>query len=142
MKTKLSLLAVAVALVGMTPAYAETNWGARAGSSADLSGAPATRTRQNVNYAKYQTRTNTKTYEVRDGKNIYYTQPASRSAMYKQYASGNSSETVRTSRAETVRTEVKRKYYLAHPFYQPLQGKFGSITDLSYTKSSYDFKNF
>ena len=139
MKKQLSLLAVAVALVGLSPAYAETNWGSRAGSSADLSGAPATRTRQSVNYTKYQTRTNTKTYEARDGKNIYYTQPSNRSEMYKQYASGNSSQTVRTSRSETVRTEVKRKYYLAHPFYQPLQGKFGSITDLSYTKSGYDF---
>ena len=55
-----------------------------------------------------------------------------------QYASGNS-QSVRTSRSETVRTELKRKYFLAHPFYQPLQGQFGSITDLSYTNSGYDF---
>ena len=140
MKKQLSLLAVAVALVGIAPAFAETNWGARAGSSADLSSAPATRTRQSVNYNKYQTRSNTATYERQDGKNIYYTQPANRSAMYKQYASGSSSQSVRTSRSETVRTELKRKYYLAHPFYQPLQGKFGSITDLSYANSGYDFK--
>ena len=141
MKKQLSLLAVAVALVGIAPAYAETNWGSRAGSSVDLSSAPATRTRQNVNYEKYQTRSNTSTYEVRDGKNMYYTQPSSRSAMYKQYASNNSSstQTVRTSRSETVRTELKRKYYLAHPFYQPLKGKFGSITDLSYNSNTYDF---
>ena len=140
MKKQLSLLAVAVALVGIAPAFAETNWGARAGSSADLSSAPATRTRQSVNYNKYQTRSNTATYERQDGKNIYYTQPANRSAMYKQYASGSSSQSVRTSRSETVRTELKRKYYLAHPFYQPLQGKFGSITDISYADSRYDFK--
>lgn len=139
MKKQLSLLAVAVALVGIAPSYAETNWGTRAGSSADLSSAPATRTRQSVNYNKYQTRSNTATYERQDGKNIYYTQPANRSAMYKQYASGSSSQTVRSSRSETVRTELKRKYYLAHPFYQPLKGKFGSITDISYTSSSYDF---
>ena len=137
MKKQLSLLGIAAALIAVVPAYAETNWGARAGSSADLSGVPATRTRQNVDYTKYQTRSNTATYERQDGKNIYYTQPANRSAMYKQYASGNS-QSVRTSRSETVRTELKRKYFLAHPFYQPLQGKFGSITDLSYTNSGYD----
>lgn len=139
MKKQLSLFAVIAALMIAVPAYAETNWGARAGSSADLSGAPATRTRQSVNYTKYQTRSNTSTYERQDGKNIYYTQPANRGSMYKQYASGNS-QTVRTSRAETVRSELKRKYYLAHPFYQPLQGKFGSITDLNYSTSGYDFK--
>ena len=140
MKKQLSLLGVAAALIAAVPAYAETNWGSRAGSSADLSGAPATRTRQNVNYAKYQTRSNTATYERQDGKNMYYTQPSDRSAMYKQYSSNSSSQTVRTSRSETVRTELKRKYYLAHPFYQPLQGKFGSITDISYVSGGYDFK--
>lgn len=139
MKKQLSLLGIAAAIIATVPAYSETNWGARAGSSADLSSAPATRTRQSVDYAKYQTRSNTSTYERQDGKNIYYTQPANRSAMYKQYASGNS-QTVRTSRSETVRNELKRKYYLAHPFYQPLQGKFGSITDFGYTTSGYDFK--
>jgi len=138
MKKQLSLLGIAAALIAVAPAYSETNWGSRAGSSADLSSAPATRTRQNVDYKKYQTRSNTATYQRQDGKNIYYTQPANRSAMYKQYASGDS-QSVRTSRTETVRTEMKRKYFLAHPFYQPLQGKFGSITDFGYTDSGYDF---
>ena len=138
MKKQLSLLVGAVALVGMTPAFGAANMGARAGSSVDLSGSPAVRTRQNVDYAKYQTRSNTSTYSAQDGRNMYYTQPSNRSAMYKQYASGSSSESIRTSRAETVRTELKRKYYLAHPFYQPLAGKFGSVTDLSYASGGYD----
>lgn len=139
MKKQLSLLGIAAALTVALPAYSETNWGSRAGSSADLTNGPATRTRENVDYAKYQTRTTTKTYEVQDGKNMYYTQPSNRSALYKQYSSGNSSssQTVRRTRSETVRTELKRKYYLAHPFFQPLQGKFGSITDFSYGMGSY-----
>ena len=45
---------------------------------------------------------------------------------------------MRTTRAETYRTELKRKYYLAHPFFQPTKGKFGSVTDLSYNMNSYD----
>ena len=51
MMRKLSLFAV-LATVAM-PAVADTNWGTRAGSSADLSSAPATRTRERVNYEKY-----------------------------------------------------------------------------------------
>ena len=137
MKKQIALMVSAVALASVMPAYSATNSGTRAGSSANLSAAPATRTRQSVDYAKYQTRSNTATYTKQDGKNIYYTQPSSRSEMYKQYASG-SSETVRTSRSETVRTELKRKYFLAHPFYQPLQGKFGSVTDIAYNTSGYD----
>lgn len=137
MKKQIALMVSAVALASVMPAYSATNSGTRAGSSANLSAAPATRTRQNVDYAKYETRSNTATYTKQDGKNIYYTQPSNRSEIYKQYASGNS-QTVRTSRSETVRTELKRKYFLAHPFYQPLQGKFGSVTDLAYNTSSYD----
>jgi len=138
MKKQLALLVGAVAIAGAIPAGAETNWGTRAGSSATVSSNPATRTRQSVDYAKYQTRSNTATYTRQDGKNIYYTQPSNRSALYKQYASGNS-QSVRTSRSETTRSELKRKYYLAHPFYQPLKGNFGSVTDLSYATNMYDF---
>ncbi|MBQ8294552.1 MAG: hypothetical protein IJX89_04160 [Alphaproteobacteria bacterium] len=145
MKKQISVIVGAVVLLGATSGYAATNWGTRAGSSADLSGAPATRTREKVNYEKYQTRTTTKTYESRDAGDLYYTKPANRSALYKQYDSANSSSakssktTVRTSRSEVVVNKMKRKYYLAHPFYQPLKGDFGSVTDFSYAMNSYDF---
>ena len=138
MKHYLSLFAIMVGVLGGVPAMAATNSGARAASSADLTGAPAVRERTQVNYEKYETRTSTKTYDAADAKNIYYTQPANRSALYKQYAGGDSSANVRTTRAETYRSELKRKYYLAHPFFQPLAGNFGSVTDLSYTMNSYD----
>ena len=138
MKHYLSLFAIMVGVLGGVPAMAATNSGARAASSADLTGAPAVRERTQVNYEKYETRTSTKTYDAADAKNIYYTQPANRSALYKQYAGGDSSANVRTTRAETYRSELKRKYYLAHPFFQPLAGDFGSVTDLSYTMNSYD----
>ena len=137
MKKHLSVIGVVAALVGVMPALAETNFG-RAASSADLTGAPAVRERTQVNYEKYSTRTSQKTYDAADAKNIYYTQPANRSALYKQYAGGTSTANVRTTRAETYRTELKRKYYLAHPFFQPTKGKFGSVADLSYNMNSYD----
>lgn len=133
----LSMFAAFAVLLSATPVLAATNSGTRAASSADLSGMPAVRERTQVNYEKYATKSTTKTYDSADAKNIYYTQPANRSALYKQYDSGNGTM-VRTSRSETYRTELKRKYYLAHPFFQPTKGKFGSVTDLSYNMNSYD----
>lgn len=143
MKKQMSLFIWAVAVFGMSPVWAATNSGAYGASSADLTGAPGTRAKTNVNYEKYETRSSTKTYAAKDGNDIYYTQPAKRSDLYKEYATKSSTSSTttsaRTSRAETVRSEVKRKYFLAHPFFQPLKGKFGSVTDLAYTANSYDF---
>ena len=141
----MSLFIWAVAVFGMSPVLAATNTGMRAASSADLTGVPGTRARENVNYEKYETRTTTRTYNMRDAGDLYYTQPKSRSALYKQYDTTNrgsavTTRNVRTTRAETLRSELRRKYYLAHPFFQPLKGKFGSITDVSYTMNSYDMK--
>lgn len=145
MKKQMSLFIWAAALFGMNPVFAATNIGPRAASSVDLTNGPATRTRTNVNYKKYETRTSSKTYDVRDGRNLYYTEPAKRSTLYKEYDAGRTGAaaktSVRTTRTETARRELKRKYYLAHPFFQPLKGKFGSVTDLSYTMNSYDFSN-
>lgn len=141
MRKQMSLFVWLSVVLGTLPCAAATNFGPRAASSADLTGGPAVRTRESVNYKKYQTRTNTtKTYQQKDAGNLYYTQPSNRSELYKQYdASGNASaKTVRTTRAETVRTTLQRKYYLAHPFFQPMKGKFGSLTDISYAGNSYD----
>jgi hypothetical protein len=109
----------------------------------------------NNNYQRYETRTTTQTYSnsgARGGANYYTTaqpygrtyttaQPSSgRGQMYRTYNSGQTAtRTTRTTRStETVRTKMKRKYYLAHPFFQPTEGMFGSVTDLSYNLSSYD----
>ncbi len=145
MKKSLSFVIGALVAFGASTVNADTNWGTRAGSSADLSSAPATRTREKVNYEKYQTRTLTKTLETSDGGDLYYSQPANRSALYKQYEGAKSSSanatktTARTTRSEKVVSKMKRKYFLAHPFYQPLGGMFGSHTDFSYNMNSYDF---
>lgn len=144
MKKSLSVMVGALAVFGVFGANAATNIGTRAGSSVDLTSAPSTRERQKVSYEKYKTRTYTKTYEQSQGGDLYYAKPSNRSALYKQYDSANSSSsksvktTVRKTRSETVVGKLKRKYYLAHPFFQPLGGKFGSVTDLSCNVSSYD----
>ena len=143
MKKHLSVIIGALAILSAHDAPAATNWGTRAGSSADLTGAPSTRTRESINYKKYKTQTSG--YKSTDSGDLYYVQPANRSALYKEYTGTNSSRatvtktTVRKTRSETARTTAKRKYFLAHPFFQPLGGKFGSITDAAFTNSSYDF---
>ena len=139
MKKQMSLFIWAVALFGMSPVFGYTNSGMSGASTADLTGGPAVRTRENVDYTKYQTRTTTKTYESKDGKSLYYTQPAKRSDLYKSYDGASTTANVRTSRMETSRHTAKRKYYMNHPFFQPLKGKFTSMTDLSYNMNSYKF---
>lgn len=145
MKKQLSLFVWAFAVLGISPVFGATNFGTRGASSTDLTGAPSTRTRENVNYQKYQTRTTTRTYKQSDGGDLYYSTPTKRSDLYKEYqgassASANATKTtVRTTRAEKIVNKLNRKYYLAHPFFQPLGGNFGSITDFSYNQNSFDF---
>ena len=73
--------------------------------------------------------------------NFYYGQPAqysNRGQAYRDYNEGvveESKESVVQTR--TVRSSQERKYFLAHPFFQPLKGRFGSVTDLSYAKNSF-----
>lgn len=145
MKKTLPLLLGALAIFNTGTSFASTNIGTRAGTTADLSGAPATREQTNVNYKKYTTRTTTKTYETKNDGDMYYVKPTNRDSLYKSYTGAQSSAananktTVRKTRSENITTKMRRKYYLAHPFFQPLGEKFGSITDLNYTNSSYDF---
>lgn len=140
MKKQMSLFVWAVAVFGMAPVWADTNTGMRGATTADMTGGPAVRTRQGVDYKKYQTRTSVKTYESKDAKNLYYSTPSKRSDLYKQFdANRGTTTTTRTSRIEIARQKAQRKYYLAHPFFQPTKGKFGSVTDLNYVMNSYDF---
>jgi len=37
------------------------------------------------------------------------------------------------------RSSQERKYFLAHPFFQPLKGKVGSVTDVSYAHNDFKF---
>ena len=44
-------------------------------------------------------------------------------------------------RQTTTRTYAtqERKYFLAHPFFQPLKGRFGSVTDVAYAANNFKF---
>ncbi len=144
MKRYLSVFAL-LTFVGAMPAFAATNSGMGGASAANLdTTTPAVRTNPNVNYQKYETRTTTRTYAtpVRQS-NVGYTTtsnyyaPNNRTQMYYNTGAASSSSSA-YNRSSTVRSQIKRKYYLAHPFFQPTEGKFGMITDISYNSASYD----
>lgn len=144
MKKYLSVVAL-IAGVGAMPCVAATNFGMGGASAANLNTTtPAVRYNpENVNYQKYETRSTTRTYAtpVRQSNvgytttSNYYTQNGTRGPVY--YNTGSSSAST-YNRTSMVRSQMKRKYYLAHPFFQPTEGKFGSITDISYNTQSYN----
>lgn len=43
------------------------------------------------------------------------------------------------TKGETYRKTAKRKYFIANPFYQPLQGQVGSVTTGEYLEGKYNF---
>lgn len=68
----------------------------------------------------------------------------SRAGMYDNMESGYVKPApVMTSKRTYVPGETyksaKRKYFLANPFYQPLQGQFGSVTTVEYMQGKYKF---
>ena len=77
--------------------------------------------------------------------NFYYTNSNNnsnvRSVPYPAYTQEYDDGYVTESKQVSKKTYSSRmrKYFLAHPFFQPLKGKFGSVTDISYAKNSFKF---
>lgn len=122
MKTCLSVLAlVALAL----PVYGANNY----------TNNNYVRNIKTTNYERSETRTRTRTYRPAATTN---TNTAANQPYYYNRATATPNRAYAADRSSDRRTRVKRKYYLAHPFFQPTEGKFGLITDISYGTSSYD----
>lgn len=51
---------------------------------------------------------------------------------------GSTRKVAKTTTRKT-KTSQERKFFLAHPFFQPLDGRFGSVTDVSYSTANMDF---
>ena len=70
--------------------------------------------------------------------NFYYNQQPAQTVYYKpaQKTSTNSgyykSSAKQTKSVKKSYSSQERKYFLAHPFFQPLKGRFGSVTDFLY----------
>ena len=93
-------------------------------------------TSNNNNYKTTTTRSrNTSSYNTAQKSNY--------GTYYNETGSGNSGYVTR-ERQVTTRTysSQERKYFLAHPFFQPLQGKFGSVTDFAYATNNFKFDIF
>jgi hypothetical protein len=72
--------------------------------------------------------------------NNYYSAQKSESFDYgksAKYESFNHEGKKQNSKSN--RSSQTRKYFLAHPFFQPLEGKFGSVTDVSYAQNNFNF---
>lgn len=137
--------------------YATTDF--NGASWTDMSGGPASVTNVRVvNYNQYDTGTSGANPSVQNGPNMYYVRPSRRAAMYEGWqgcedeycppppvmsepaaAPPPPRAPMQSTRADTARRVADRKYHLAHPFFQPQQGRIGSVTDIGYAKNSYNF---
>lgn len=70
---------------------------------------------------------------VSDRNTGYYTGASDYQANNDNYRVVKKKTTKKTSTTQT------RKFFLAHPFFQPLEGKFGSVTDISYAQNKFNF---
>jgi uncharacterized protein YxeA len=132
MKNYLSVLAIMIAAL---PAYGANNYYTNNNYSANNN---YMRNVRNTNYEKTETRTRTRTYSPAKSNNANPYRAAAANQPYYYNRGENPNRAYAADRSSDLRTRVKRKYYLAHPFFQPTEGKFGLISDLSYGTSSYD----
>lgn len=123
---------IALALVGIMPMLAANGAGYRSTSSA---GVKTTTYKAKKSGGYKNTITN----------NFYYNANPSRQVSYQGYNEDYYARPTRVRVADkktTTRRSVKsqeRKFFLAHPFFQPLKGKFGSVTDVSFARSTMNF---
>ena len=124
---------IALALVGVMPMLAANGATYRSSSSAG------------VKTATYKAK-KTGGYRNTITNNFYVNANPSQYPSYQGYSEESSyarPTRVRVAdKTTTTKRSVKsqeRKFFLAHPFFQPLKGKFGSVTDVSYAKSTMDF---
>ena len=69
--------------------------------------------------------------------NFYYGGQPVRPAYTQEYEEDYVAENRQVSKKAY--SSQTRKYFLAHPFFQPLEGKFGSVTDISYGENHFNF---
>lgn len=126
---------LALALVALMP-FASANAYEYHQSQSGYSSAPIVRTNT---YKKASTSRRTGGYNNVITNNFYYGQPQAYADA--PMASGNyyNASKKQTKTVQKSYTSQTRKYFLAHPFFQPLQGHFGSVTDLSYARNSFKF---
>lgn len=153
---KKSLVALVVSVVApLSIAYGATNTGAKTRTTYRRA-STTSQAKGRVTNNFYYNQSNRKKYgaepvQAAPARQTYTT--VTRNADYKNDSYGVDSYVAESYKTETVqkksdyseryqkKTTVsqERKYFLAHPFFQPLKGNFGSVTDIAFSKNSFDF---
>ena len=119
--------------------FAETNFGAKGASTINLTDAPDVRKKTKITYKKYETRTSGISDSGSNVRTDNYSNErfdSGEANLYKKY--DDSRSYMERSRMYSDK-DSSRKYYLSHPFFQPLKGQVGSVTDVSFSQNSYSF---
>lgn len=146
-----------LALIAVAPAFAAGEYGYTTSSS---DGYYTTSNARAGTYKKTTTARKSGGYRNTIQNNFYSSQPA-RASSYDVVPRQTTTKTTYSSnyntrnyndrydnggyvtreRQVTTRTysSQERKYFLAHPFFQPLKGKFGSVTDVAYATNKFKF---
>ncbi|MBO4672093.1 MAG: hypothetical protein J5608_00375 [Alphaproteobacteria bacterium] len=82
--------------------------------------------------------TTTRRYERRNVRSTGAYDNGNNSTYERGYARTETSTSTKR-REDTYTNSVKRKYFIANPFYQPLQGQVGSVTTGEYLQGTYKF---
>ncbi|MDR1697007.1 MAG: hypothetical protein LBR41_02170 [Rickettsiales bacterium] len=159
-------LSLAVLSLAVTMGYAAAQ-NTRAGV-VDMTGGPVVR--ETNSRIVYKTVEETEVYKLnaQTGRDLYYSDPYSRAAIYDGYTgcnyAGECDRPTPVARPVPVRTErravvapapapeprqaavrrdtgarMQRGFYLADPFFQPTAGHFGGRTELGWAQNTYDF---
>lgn len=92
----------------------------------------------------YQDQATGKKYTVVSSDEVQTVKSSDNGDVYVPYNRGSGDSYTSSSYKESSSTRSyatqERKYFLAHPFFQPLKGNFGSVTDLAYSTSKFDFE--
>lgn len=145
----------ALALVAVLPVVSAGAYGySQQQSEYDSAQRPVVK---NNTYKKASTSRRTGGYSNIVTNNFYYNQPAhyyhqnsangdkSGRDFADYYRSGRNDNIDGYSYGKKTNRNIKsyssqeRKYFLAHPFFQPLKGRVGSVTDVSYARNNFDF---
>ena len=142
--------ALVLALFAVMPAFAEDGYGYRYSAPCDDCGVEATQTIKKNSYKKAGKRKSG--YNNVINNNFYYIQPAAQQPVQARPVKHNyytpkvepeyeEPEYVEVEKKYTKKTysSKARKYFLAHPFFQPEKGRFGSVTDLGFAHNSFKF---
>lgn len=153
----MKIYTMVLALIAAAPAVAASGYGYNTSSS---DGYYTTGSAKTGTYKTTTTARKSGGYKNTIQNNFYSSQPA-RASSYDVAPRQSSSRTTYSSnydtrnyntrnyddayvtreRQVTTRTysTQERKYFLAHPFFQPLKGRFGSVTDFAYATNNFKF---